>query len=127
MAQRLRLGSLRGMAVLHRPARRNRCWRRPAAYRSVLLQPEEERSRPCRAGDLSRDRGQRAVLRALPGEAVIEDHDFVGSTLPFAYQPGSGLQLRAETFRRRSGLLQLLCNLAQLALRLRAETTQSNL
>jgi hypothetical protein len=34
--------------------------------RSVLLQPEEERSRPRRAGDLSRDRGQRAVLRALP-------------------------------------------------------------
>ena len=65
-------------------------------------------------------------MRALPGEAVIEDHDFVGSTLPLAYQPGSGLQLRAETFRSRSSLVQLLCDLAQLALRLRTETAQSN-
>src|SRR6267143_1023822 len=127
MAQRLRLASLRGIAALHRPTDRKRRLRWPAACRSVLFQPEEERPRPGRAGDLSRDRGQRAVLRALPGEAVIEDHDFVGSTLPFAYQPGSGLQLRAETFRRRSGLLQLQCDLAQLALRLRAETAQSNL
>jgi enamine deaminase RidA (YjgF/YER057c/UK114 family) len=28
------------------------------------------------------------VLRAVPEEAVIKDHDFVGSTLPFAHQPG---------------------------------------
>ncbi len=92
-----------------------------------MLQSEEERSRPRRARNLSRDRGQRAVLRALPGEAVIEDHDFVGSTLPLAQQPSSGLDLRAETFRSPFGLLQLLCDLAQLALRLRAETAQSNL
>jgi len=65
-------------------------------------------------------------VRALPGEAIIEDRDFVGSALPLAYQPGSGLQLPAETFRRLSSLLQLLCDLAQLALRLRAETAQSN-
>src|SRR2546430_17582294 len=64
----------------------------------------------------------RAVRRALPAEAVIADHDLVGSPLPLAYQPCSGLQLRAETFCSRSGLLQLLCDLAQLALRLRAET-----
>src|SRR5205807_3138097 len=79
-----------------------------------------------RAGDLSRDRGQRAVLHALPGEAVIADHDLVGSPLPLAYQPCSGVQLRAETFCRRSSLLQLHCDLAQLALRLRAQTAQSN-
>ena len=66
-------------------------------------------------------------MRALPGEAVIEDHDFVGPPLPLAHQPGAGLQPRAEPFRRRSGLLQLLCDLAQLALRLRAQTAQSNL
>jgi len=65
-------------------------------------------------------------LRALPGEAVIEDHDLVGPTLPLAHQPGTGLQLRAETYRGLSAFLQLLCDLAQLALRLRAETTQSN-
>src|SRR6266850_4383390 len=82
--------------------------------------------RPPRARDLSRDRRQRAEVRALPGEAVIEDHDFVGSSLPLAYQPCSGLQLRAETFCSLSSLLQLHCDLAQLALRLRAETAQSN-
>src|SRR5467141_1425633 len=126
MAQRLRLGSPRGIAALHRPAYRKRGLGRPAAGRPVLFQPEEQRSRPRRAGDLSRDRGQRAVLRALPGEAVIEDHDFVGPPLPLAQQPGSGLQLRAEMFRRLSSLLDLNCNLTQLALRLRAETAQSN-
>ena len=67
------------------------------------------------------------MLRAVPEEAVIKDHDFVGSTLPFAHQPSAGLQLRAETFRRLSSLLEVLCDLAQLALRLRAETAQSNL
>src|SRR6266851_1639526 len=101
MAQRLRPGSLGGMATLHQ------------ACRPVLSKPEEQRSRPRGTGNLSRDRRQRAVVRALPGEAVIEDHDFVGSTLPLAYQPGSGLQLR--------------CDLAQLALWLWAETAQSNL
>src|SRR5439155_19251025 len=59
-------------------------------------------------------------------EAVIEDYDFVSSPLPLAHQPGARLQLRAETFRSPSGLLQLLCDLAQLALRLQAETAQSN-
>src|SRR5437667_11891452 len=117
MAQRFRLGSARGIVPLHRRVDGYQCWRRLAAGRSVLLQPEEQRTRPRRAGDLSRDRGQRAVLRALPGEAVIVDHDFVGSPLPFAYQPGSGLQLRAETFRTLSSLLQPLSDLAQLALR----------
>ena len=89
---------------------------RPVTCRSVLFQPEEERSRPRGTGDLSRDRGQRAVPRALPGAAVIEDHDLVSPPLPFAHQPGAGLQLRAEADRTRSSLLQLLCNLAQLAL-----------
>ena len=65
-------------------------------------------------------------MRGLPREAVIEDHDLVGSPLPFAHQPGSGLQLRAEAFRRLSSLLHFLCELAQLAQRLRAQTAQSN-
>src|SRR5438445_3566587 len=87
---------------------------------------EEERSRPRRAGDLSRDRRQRVASGALPGEAVIEDHDFVCSTLPFSHQPRSGLQLRAQAYPGRSAFLQLHCDLAQLALRLRAQTAQSN-
>src|SRR5947208_1031478 len=115
------------MAALHRRAAWAQCLRGATSGGPVRLQPEEQRSRPRRAGNLSRDRGQRAVLRALPGEAVIADHDFVSPPLPFAYQPGSGLRLRAETFRSPSGLLQLHCDLAQLALRLWAETAQSNL
>src|SRR5207244_12515294 len=87
-----------------------------SALVAVLFQPEEERSRPRGTSDLSRDRGQRAVLHALPAEAVIEDHDFVGSSLPLAHQPSAGLQLRAQTFRSLSSLLQLVCDLAQLAL-----------
>src|SRR5882672_2614060 len=124
MAQRFRLGSARGMAALNRPEDRKQRLRRPAAGRSALFQPEEERSRPRRAGDLSRDRGQREVLRALPGEAVIEDHDLVGSTLPLTHQPGSRLQLRAKAYRGHSGMLQLHCDLAQLALWARAEAAQ---
>src|SRR4029077_12213137 len=61
-----------------------------------------------------------------PGEAVIEDHDFVGPPLPLAHQPGSGFQLGAETFCRLSSLLQLDSDLAQWALPLRAQTAQSN-
>src|SRR6266436_7491117 len=125
MAQRLRPNSLRGIVPLHHPADRKRRLRGPAACRSVLFQPEEQRTRPRRAGDLSRDRGQRFAPGALPREAVIEDYDLVGSTLPFSPQSGSGLQLRAEADRR-SSLLQLLCDLAQLVLRLLAETAQSN-
>src|ERR1700736_1601697 len=126
MARRLRLGSPRGIGAPHRPADRKRRWRSPPARQSVLSEPEEERPRPRRAGNLSRDRGQRVAPGALPGEAVIEDLDLVSSPLPFAYQPGTGLQLRAEAFRSRSGLLQLHGDLAQLALRLRAETAQSH-
>ena len=66
-------------------------------------------------------------MRALPGAAVIEDHDLVSPPLPFAHQPGAGLQLRVEADRSRSSLLQLLRNLAQLALLLWAQTAQSNL
>src|SRR5882724_5439678 len=123
MAQRLRIGSPRGIVPLHRRVYGYQCW---TACRSILFQPEEERSRPRRAGNLSRDRGQRVAPGALPGEAVIEDLDLVSSPLPLAHQPGTGLQLRAEAFRSRSGLLQLHGDLAQLTLRLRAETAQSH-
>src|SRR5207253_11456812 len=49
----------------------------------VRLQPEEERSRPGGAGDLSRDGGKRAVARVLPAKAVVEHQHVIGSTLPF--------------------------------------------
>ena len=71
------------------------CRRRRVGCQSVLFQAEEERPRPRRAGDLSRDRGQQAVLRALPAEAVIEDHDLVGLfTCHSRISQGPGLQLR---------------------------------
>src|SRR5208283_3473024 len=106
--------------------------RRPAAMRATgaeptgSVQPEEQRSRPSGAGDLSGDRGQRAVVGALPREANIEHQNFIGSTPPLPHQPGSGLQLGAEACGGRSGLLQLLCDLVELALQLRAAPAQGN-
>src|SRR3974377_2314937 len=48
-----------------------------------------------------------------------------GSPLPFANQPGSGLQLGARAYRRRSALFELPGKLAQLALPLRAQAAES--
>ena len=65
-------------------------------------------------------------MRALPGETVIEHQHVVGSALPFPHQPGSGLQLGARRRVGPSGLLELLCKLAELALRLRAQAAQGD-
>ena len=65
-------------------------------------------------------------MRALPREAVIEHQHVIGSTLPFPNQPGSGLQLRPSAYRGRSGFLELLCNLAELALPPRAQPAKSD-
>ena len=64
-------------------------------------------------------------MRALPAEAVIEDHDLATSTPPLADQPRTGRGPRAEACLGGSGLLQLDCDLAQSALRLRAEPAES--
>jgi hypothetical protein len=64
-------------------------------------------------------------VRVLPGEAVIEHKHVIGSTLPFPRQPGSGIQLRASSYRGFSGFLELLCNPEQLAPRLWAQAAQS--
>src|ERR1700730_19339118 len=126
MAQRLRLGSVRGIAALHRVAGWVRWLRGAAGGGPVRLQPEEERSRPGRAGDLSRDGGKRAMVRVLPGEAVIEHQHVIGSTLPFPNQPGSGLQFGARRRIGCSGLLELLCNLAELAQPPRAQPAKGD-
>ena len=63
-------------------------------------------------------------MRVLPGEAAIEDEHVIGSALPFPYQPGSGLQLGARTCIGCSGLFELLCNLAELALPQRAQAAK---
>src|SRR5437764_13177143 len=100
--------------------------RGPESGGAVRPQPEEERPRPRRAGDLSRDGGKRAVMRALPGEAVIKYQHVIGSTPPFPNQPVSGLQLRATRRGGCSGFLELLCNLAELALAPRAQPAKSD-
>src|SRR5258707_10427663 len=103
MAQRLRLASACGIAVLHRLAGWIRHLEGPALG-PVLLQPEEERPRPRCAGDRSRDGGERAIARALPGEAVIEHQHLINATVPLAHQPGSRLQFPASSYPGRTGL-----------------------
>jgi hypothetical protein len=66
-------------------------------------------------------------MHALPGEAVIEDHDLVASTPPLAHQPGAGRKLQAGACLGRPGLLQLHGNLAQLTLRLRTQPAEREL
>src|SRR5215471_21154773 len=116
MAQRLWAGLARGTAVFHWLVDRNggRCeW---AGSRSIRPQPKKQRARPRGPGDLPRNRRQRAVMRSLPREAVIEDQHLMASTLPFPQQPGPGLQLRAGAYRDPPGLLQLQNDLVELAL-----------
>src|SRR5271154_1089949 len=126
MAQRLPLMSPRDIADFHWLGGWGRELRGPAGGGPGGLQPEEERPRPRRAGDLSRDRGKRAVARVLPGETVIKYQHVVGSALPFPHQPGSGLQLWARRRVRCSGFLELLCNLAEPALPLRTEAAKGD-
>src|SRR5438477_9978742 len=113
------------IAVLRRLADWQRRWQ-PARRRPVQFQPEEQRPRPRRPGDLSGDRGQRAVVGALPREAIIEHQNLIGSTPPLPHQPGSGLRLGAQACSRRSGLLQLQGDVSELALQLRPERAQGN-
>src|ERR1700730_6864606 len=120
MAQRLRLGSLRGIAALHRRAG----WAGDSGG-LARLQSKEERPRPRCAGNRSRDGGKRAVARALPGEAVIEHQHLMNATVPLAHQPGSRLQFPASSYPGRTGLLQVLCNLPESPLRLQTQAAES--
>src|SRR5215472_14994713 len=61
----------------------------------------------------------------MPREAVIAHQHLIGSTLPFANQPGSGLQFGTSAYPGRSVLFELLGKLAELALSLRAQTAES--
>src|SRR5438067_1313324 len=100
---------------------------RSASGGPARFQSEEERPRPRRAGDRSRQGRQRAVVRVLPGEAAIEDEHVIGSALPFPHQPGSGLQLGATPCIGCSGLIELSCNPQKLPLRVRAQAAKSEL
>jgi len=63
-------------------------------------------------------------VRALPGEAVIANRDFVSPPLPLADQPGSALQLRAASYSGLSDFLQIPSDLGKLPLGLWAQTAQ---
>src|SRR5260370_27971224 len=99
--------------------------RGPESGGAVRLQPEEERSRPRRAGDLSREGGQRTVMRALPREAVIEHQHLIGSAPPFSNQAGSIFSVQTSTAPDLCRLVELLRNVAKLALPLRADAAES--
>src|SRR5204863_8277185 len=66
------------------------------------------------------------VMRALPRGAVIEDEHLIGSALPLPNEPGSRFQFEASTAPDLSGFFELLCELAELALMLRAEPAKSD-
>src|SRR5262249_30018349 len=121
----LRLASPPGISTGHRRAGSFPRSRGVPRCRPALLQPAEERTRPRRAGDRSRDGGQRTGVGALPREAGIEHHTLIASPLPFAHQPGSGLQLGTRAYPRRSALFELLGKLAELALPFWAQTAGS--
>ena len=61
-------------------------------------------------------------MRALPRKTLIERHHLIGSALPLPYQPGSRRQIAASARRHLSVRFELLGKVAELALRLRAET-----
>ena len=65
-------------------------------------------------------------MRALPREAVIDHRHLIGSTLPFPNQPSSRFQLGTSAPPDLTGLVELLCNLAELTLPLRAEAAESH-
>jgi hypothetical protein len=61
---------------------------------------------------------------ALPRKTVIEHEHLIGSALPLPNQPGSRFQFDTSTQPDRSGFVELLCNVAELALALRAEPAE---
>jgi hypothetical protein len=65
-------------------------------------------------------------MRALPRETVIEHEHLIGSALPLPNQPGSRFQFDTGTPPDLSALVELLCNVAELALALRAEFAEGD-
>jgi hypothetical protein len=63
---------------------------------------------------------------ALPRETVIEHEHLIGSALPLPNQPGSRFQFETSTAPDLSGFFELLCELTELALALRAEPAEND-
>ena len=65
-------------------------------------------------------------MRALPRETVTEHEHLIGSALPLPNQPGSRFQFETSTAPDLSGFFELLCELTELALVLRAEPAEGD-
>ena len=65
-------------------------------------------------------------MRALPREPVIEHQHLIGSTLPFPNQPSSRFQLETSAPADLTGLVELPCKFAQLALPFRAKAAEND-
>jgi hypothetical protein len=65
-------------------------------------------------------------MRALPRETIIEHEHLIGSALPPPNQHGSRFQFETSTAPDLSGSFELLCELTELALVLRAEPANSD-
>src|SRR5437588_12338618 len=63
-------------------------------------------------------------MRALPRETAIEHEHLIGSALPLPNQPGPRFQFDTSTPPDLSGFVELLCDVAELALALRAEPAE---
>jgi hypothetical protein len=81
-------------------------WRKPRgrpcrlAWSSCRLlranaKPKEARAGPAGAGHRKRDLGEAAIGRAVPGKALVQDHDALGLAVPLPCQDGSGLEAMA--------------------------------
>ena len=65
-------------------------------------------------------------MRALPREARIEHEHLIGSALPLPKEPSSRFHFETSTAPDLSGFFELLCELTELALVLRAEPAKND-
>src|SRR5207245_10055989 len=68
----------------------------------------------------------RPVLRALPRQPAIAHQLRIRSAPPFPNQPGSRFQFGTRTPPDLAGFVERTCSLAELALPIRAEATESD-
>ena len=69
----------------------------------AAAQAEEARAGPAGAGHGKGDLGQAAIGRAVPGKALVEDHDALGLAVPLPHQDGSGLEAVTAGMVARAG------------------------
>jgi hypothetical protein len=67
-----------------------------------LAKPEKAVAVPVRSRHRFGDLGQTAEGLAVPGEAILEDHDPLELAVPFSHQHCAGLQTDAVSLLRRA-------------------------